>query len=218
VRPAGCVVREQDIADRLQVGRRHEGRSLDARPRPGPRRRALELGGVVVAVASRLARLPRRRLELVLDAPHHDVGAGLPVLEDRVLEAALALVDRAEVEADLRVLLRELERFQEGQLRVLEAVELQVDQAEVVEERVGLGALGRELAVDLLRLLVVLLLEVEQPEQVEDLVIARAQQVGLDQLALGFVQPPGVVGLLARLEVLEKQALVRRLPGRLRHQ
>src|SRR6202008_8522 len=90
---------------------------------------------------------PPPRLQLVLAAPHHDVGAGLAVLEDRVLEAALPLVDRAEVEVDLRVVLGQLERLQDRQLRVLEPVQLQVDEAEVVEERVGLGALRGQLAV-----------------------------------------------------------------------
>jgi hypothetical protein len=83
---------------------------------------------------------------------HHDVGAGLPVLVDRVLVPVQLLVDRAQVEVDPGVALRELQRLQEGRLRVLQAAQLEADEAQVVVEGVGVGALRDELAVDLLGL------------------------------------------------------------------
>ena len=95
--------------------------------------------------------------DLALHALHHEVRAGLAVLVDRVLVALQPLVDRAEVEVDLRVVLGQLERLEERRLRVLEAAELEADQPQVVVEGGGLGALRDQLAVDLLGLVELLL-------------------------------------------------------------
>ena len=66
-----------------------------------PRRRATSAGR-----GGRVRRSPRPRPQPPLQPLHHQVGAGLPVLVDRVLVAVQPLVDRAEVEVDLRVALR----------------------------------------------------------------------------------------------------------------
>ena len=141
---------------------------------------------------------------LALDPAHHDVGPGLAVLVDGVLEAVQPLVYRAQVEVDLGLVLGQLEGFEEGRLGVFEAIQLEGDEAEVVVEGVGLGALRHQLAVDLLRLLELVLLEVDEAEQVQDLGVAGAQEVGLLQLTLRFVQALGVVHLLALVEVGEE--------------
>jgi hypothetical protein len=147
------------------------------------------------------------------DPAHHQVGAGLAVLEDRVLEAPQPLVDRPEIEVDLGVLAVQLERLQESRLRFVEPAELVVDEAEVVEEGVGLRALRHQLPVDLFRLLVLLLPEVDEPEEVQDLLVARAQEVRLFQLALGVLVVALVVERLALVEMGEEQALVEGRPG-----
>ena len=54
-------------------------------------------------------------------------------------------------------------------------------------EGVGLGALGHELAVDLFGLLELLLAEVDEPQEIQDLLVPRAQEIGLFELALGLV-------------------------------
>ncbi len=211
VRTLRRILREQRVADRLDGLHRHQR----VHPADGfGDLLGLELRGVAGLLALCRSRLRAAGGELVLDPPHHEVRAGLAVLEDRVLEAAQPLVDRAEVEVDLRVLAVQLERLQERRLRFLEAAELVVDEAEVVEERVGLGALRDELAVDLLRLFVLLLLEVDEPEEVQDLLVARPQEVRLLQLALRVLVAPLVVVPLALVEVGEEQPLVEGGPGR----
>ncbi len=103
-----------------------------------------------------------RRRDLVLDASHHDVGACLAVLEDRVRIAVEALVDRSEVEADLRVLPRDLQGSEERRLGIFEPAELEADEPEIVVEGVGFGAFGDQLPVDFLGLLELLLTEVDE--------------------------------------------------------
>ena len=69
-----------------------------------------------------------------------------------------------------------------------------------------------QLPVDLFRLLVLLLLEVDEPEEVQDLLVARAQEIRLLQLALGVLVVALVVERLALVEVGEEQALVEGRP------
>ena len=152
--------------------------------------------------------------DLVLDATHHEVRAGLTVLVDRVLKPVQPLVDGPEVEVDLGVVPIELQGLQEGRLRLLETPELEADETEVVEEGVGVGALRGQLAVDLLGLLVLVLLEVDEAQEVQHLLVARAQQVRLFELALRLLVALLVIQGLALVEVLEKETLVERRPRR----
>jgi hypothetical protein len=141
------------------------------------------------------------------------VGARLAILVDGVLVALQPLVDRAEVEVDLRVAVRELERLLERRLRVLEPPQLEAHEPEVVVERVGLGALRDQLAVDLLGLAELGGAVVDEPEQVEDARVARAQQVGLFELPFGLVETARLEELLALVVVGEEQPLVERAAG-----
>ncbi len=180
--------------------------------RVGSARRRRDLAGRRRRVGVRRARRRGCRLQASLQPLHHDVGARVAVLVDRVLVPLQPLVDRAEVEVDLRVALRQLERLQERRLGVLEPVELEADEAEVVVQRVRVGALRDELAVDLLGLVELLGAEVDEAEDVEDARVARPQEVGLLELALRVVVALRLEELAPLVEVREEEALVERSP------
>jgi len=114
---------------------------------------------------------------------------------------------------DLGVALGQLQRLPEGRLRLLQPSLLEAHEAQVVVEGVGLRALGDQLAVDLLRLGQLLAPEVDEAEEVQDPRVARAQEVGLLQLPLGLLEPPGLEELPALVEVGEEEPLVERAAG-----
>jgi hypothetical protein len=130
-------------------------------------------------------------------------------LVDRVV-AGGALVDRPEVEVDLRVALREIEGLEERRLGVLRAAELEADEAQVVVEGVGLRALGDELAVDLLRLVELLAAEVHEAQEVQHPRVPGAQEVGFLELPLRLFEPARLEELLPLVVVGEEQPLVER--------
>ena len=172
------------------------------------RRGGAMVPGGAVAVSGRAAGAQPH-----LQALDHQVGPGLPVLVDRVLVAVEALVDRPEVEVDLRVALRELERLQERGLGVLQAAQLEADEAQVVVQGVGLGALRDELAVDLLRLVELLSPEVDEAEEVQHARVPGPEEVGLLELPLGLFEPAGLEVLPPLVVVSEEQALVEGASG-----